>query len=99
MSSQLPSINKDFVRHIAQLARLELSEVEIESFCHEFQNILTFVSEVLKTKGNGEAWEERVQKLFELRGDTLQEGTEKELLLEQFLDKEDRFLKIKRILP
>jgi len=39
-------MNKDDILHLASLARLELTEKEIESFPKQFDDILTFVDQV-----------------------------------------------------
>ncbi|MBI3618898.1 Asp-tRNA(Asn)/Glu-tRNA(Gln) amidotransferase subunit GatC [Candidatus Peregrinibacteria bacterium] len=39
----MPSLTKDHVRHIAKLARLKLSEEEVEKFTTELTSILRYV--------------------------------------------------------
>jgi aspartyl-tRNA(Asn)/glutamyl-tRNA(Gln) amidotransferase subunit C len=41
-------IDKDLVKHIADLSRLSLSEEEIESFTHQLGSILTYMEQLDK---------------------------------------------------
>jgi aspartyl-tRNA(Asn)/glutamyl-tRNA(Gln) amidotransferase subunit C len=39
-------VDRDTVRHVARLARLDLSEQEIEQFCHDLGDILEYVAKL-----------------------------------------------------
>ena len=55
-------ISKDEVKHIADLARLELSEEEIEKFQKELSSILEYVSQLSKVDT------EKVEPTFQTTG-------------------------------
>jgi aspartyl-tRNA(Asn)/glutamyl-tRNA(Gln) amidotransferase subunit C len=46
-------IDKDVVRHIADLARLSLSDEEVESFAHQLGPILAYVEQLDKIDTSG----------------------------------------------
>lgn len=48
----MPIMNKNDVQHLANLARIELSEAEIESFTTEISAILEYVSAVQDMAGD-----------------------------------------------
>lgn len=93
------NIDLNLVKKIAKLARLEFKEEELSNFALEFQQILSFVSQILRESSVGHFTISRVQPFSNLRED--EEGdssTERELLLEQFLEREGDYLKIRKIL-
>jgi aspartyl-tRNA(Asn)/glutamyl-tRNA(Gln) amidotransferase subunit C len=46
-------INKDVVKHIADLSRLSLSDEEAESFTHQLGSILTYMEQLDKVDTTG----------------------------------------------
>jgi len=94
-------IDKKQLKHIAELAKIEFSEEELESFMNDLNNILNYVDEIKKL--NLDNFEPMVggpiQKL-ELREDNVKIESEetKRLIIEQFPAKKENYLKISRII-
>lgn len=94
-------INKEKLKHLAELAKIDLSEEELEKFLEDLNNILNYVDEIkdlnldqFKPMLGGV-----VQKL-ELREDEVEiENDEtKTLIIDQFPDKKENYLKISKII-
>ncbi len=49
----MPKLSKDEVRHIAKLARLSLSEAEVEKFTTELTSILEYVEKLQEVDTEG----------------------------------------------
>jgi aspartyl-tRNA(Asn)/glutamyl-tRNA(Gln) amidotransferase subunit C len=94
-------INKEKLKHLAELAKIDLSEEELEKFLDDLNNILNYVDEIKDL--NLDQFEPMVggvvQKL-ELREDEVEiENDEtKTLIIDQFPDKKENYLKISKII-
>jgi len=94
-------ISKKEVKHLANLAKIHLTEKEIEIFQKELSKILEYVE---KLKGvDVENVKEMSHSVFlenVMRDDEKIPGTEfdREKLIEQFSFREGNFLKVKRII-
>jgi aspartyl-tRNA(Asn)/glutamyl-tRNA(Gln) amidotransferase subunit C len=94
-------INKEKLKHLAELAKIDLSEEELEKFLEDLNNILNYVDEIKDL--NLDQFEPMVggvvQKL-ELREDEVEiENDEtKTLIIDQFPDKKENYLKISKII-
>jgi aspartyl-tRNA(Asn)/glutamyl-tRNA(Gln) amidotransferase subunit C len=53
LAKEIPMINKDVVKHIADLSRLSLSDAEVESFTHQLGPILSYVEHLDKIDTSG----------------------------------------------
>ncbi len=89
------------IENLAELARLHLTEAEKESLLKDMREILSYVRQVSEAK-TGEEIEAEYSK-YSLRNvwreDELAPGEfSRELLLCQFPDSQDGFLKVKKIL-
>lgn len=84
---------------LADLARIELSDAEIERFSKEFDDILEYVSEIKGLAGT--SVELAVGKLFNVFRedvDPLPAGAYTEALLEAAPVRDGRYLKVKKVL-
>jgi aspartyl-tRNA(Asn)/glutamyl-tRNA(Gln) amidotransferase subunit C len=94
-------LTKDQLKHLAELAKIEFTEEELESFLKDINQILSYVEEIQKL--DLDQFEPMIggilQKLC-LREDEIAraESETKELIVEQFPDKEGNFLKTPRII-
>jgi aspartyl-tRNA(Asn)/glutamyl-tRNA(Gln) amidotransferase subunit C len=94
-------INKEKLKHLAELAKIDLSEEELEKFLEDLNNILNYVDEIKDL--NLDQFEPMVggvvQKL-ELREDEVEiENDEtKTLIIDQFPDRKENYLKISKII-
>lgn len=85
------------VENLAELARLDLSDDEKEALLHDLDSILGYVQIVEKTQV------EDIKSVHDLynvwRSDeVIKRDFSKELIVEQFPDSQDGFLKVKKIL-
>jgi aspartyl-tRNA(Asn)/glutamyl-tRNA(Gln) amidotransferase subunit C len=94
-------INKEKLKHLAELAKIDLSEEELEKFLEDLNNILNYVDEIKDL--NLDQFEPTVggavQKL-ELREDEteIENDETKTLIIDQFPDKKENYLKISKII-
>ena len=78
----MTEINLDEISHLADLARLELSEEEKKQFASELPAIINFVEELRGFKPSADTDNENALKLDALREDVVSENREK-LSIEQ----------------
>jgi aspartyl-tRNA(Asn)/glutamyl-tRNA(Gln) amidotransferase subunit C len=80
----MPTLTPDQVRHIAKLARLELSEEEVEKFSKELTSILQYVDMLKEVDTTGvEPTAQVTGKVNALREDAVRQGsTSPDALLE-----------------
>jgi aspartyl-tRNA(Asn)/glutamyl-tRNA(Gln) amidotransferase subunit C len=94
-------LTKDQLKHLAELAKIEFTEEELESFLKDINQILSYVEEIQKLELD--QFEPMIggilQKLY-LREDEIirAEPETKELIQKQFPEKKDNFLKTPRII-
>jgi aspartyl-tRNA(Asn)/glutamyl-tRNA(Gln) amidotransferase subunit C len=94
-------LTKDQLKHLAELAKIEFTEEELESFLKDINQILSYVEEIQKLELD--QFEPMIggilQKLY-LREDEIirAESETKELIQKQFPEKKDNFLKTPRII-
>ena len=92
-------IEKDEVRNLAALARIELSEEEVSKLQEEFGAILDYVSELNEVAATEE--EPQATGVYNvMRPDTNphESGVFTEQLLEEMPQREGQYLKVKKIL-
>lgn len=92
-------LNREQVRHVAFLARLELSPEEEETFTQQLGSILTYVDQL------GELNTDAVDPTFHAldmpqftRPDQVSSWTELEAIMDNAPDREEEFFKVPRIL-
>lgn len=92
-------ISKDEVRHIAKLARLELSDEEVEKFASQLSQILDHAAKVRELNLEGlEPLAHAVDRVNVFREDEVKPGLSREDALLNAPDKEDGFFKIPPII-
>lgn len=101
------SISKEEVKHIAELARISLSEKEAEKFQKELSSILGYVAKMNEVDTRGvEPASYSLKEVFQKRGKVSQVRKDKageeekeiiEAMLGQMPDRKNRFLKVKRV--
>jgi aspartyl-tRNA(Asn)/glutamyl-tRNA(Gln) amidotransferase subunit C len=94
-------ITKDQLKHLAELAKIEFTEEELESFLKDINQILSYVEEIQKLELD--QFEPMIggilQKLYLRENEIIRAESEtKELIVEQFPEKKDNFLKTPRII-
>lgn len=94
----MAKISKEDIKHVAELARLEISEKEIPKFTQELGAILDYVSEL------GQAPTKDVEPISQIsnlenitRDDKITKSLPREDLLENAPDQKDGFIKVKKI--
>ncbi|MCX7831939.1 MAG: Asp-tRNA(Asn)/Glu-tRNA(Gln) amidotransferase subunit GatC [Actinobacteria bacterium] len=89
------SISKDEVRHVAKLARLELSEEEIEKFSNQLSQILEHAARVQELDlENLEPLTHAVDRRNVFRSDEVKECLSREEALSNAPEREGEFFKI-----
>lgn len=94
-------INKEQLKHLAELAKIEVTEEELESFVVDINNILKYVQEIqnLDLSHFSTMISGPVQKL-ELREDQAKVCSEeiRANIIDQFSHKEGNYLKVPKII-
>ncbi len=91
-------LTKEEVKKISQLARIELSDSEIEKFQKDLSVVLEYVSELSKVDTTGIAEIAQVTGLENvLRPDQAEYSDLREKIIKNFPESRDGFLKIKII--
>jgi aspartyl-tRNA(Asn)/glutamyl-tRNA(Gln) amidotransferase subunit C len=96
LSSEPVSVSSDDVRHIARLARLELTDEEVERFRRELSTILGYV-EQLELLDAGSAGEPSLPDQ-PLRPDAVEEWGDVRPLHEAAPDFEDGYFRVPRVI-
>ena len=90
-------MNLKDVENLAELAKLELSDEEKESLLQDMESILGYVKQIESVKVEDVKEEYGLYNVW--REDKLEAREfSKELIVEQFPDSQDGFLKVKKIL-
>ncbi len=85
------------VENLAELAKLELTEEEKQSLLSDMEGILGYVKQIESVEVGESIAEYAVHNVW--RDDTLEQREfSKDIIVEQFPDKQDGFLKVKKIL-
>lgn len=88
-------ISKDEVKHVAKLARLELSEDEIEKFSNQLSQILEHAAKIQELNlENLEPLTHAVDRRNVFRSDEIREGISREEALLNAPEREGEFFKI-----
>lgn len=92
-------LTKEEVKKISKLARIELSEAEIEKFQRDLTEVLEYVSELSKVDTTGVVEIAQVTGLENvLREDRARDSELRDAIIKNFPESKDGFLKIKSIL-
>ena len=94
-------ISKEDVKHIAELARLELSEEDLEKFQGELSSILEYIEQLKKVKTEEVPPTYQTTDLVNVfRSDKVEEGRElsQDETLANAPEKEDGYIKVKPVL-
>ena len=95
----MSEITKEQVRHVALLARLSLSEEEIEHFTADLQSILRHVDKLNELNTEGIEPTSHALKLANVfREDVVKESLSNEMTLANAPDSEDGYFKVPAIL-
>ncbi len=91
------------VENLAELAKLELTQEEKESLLHDMDSILGYVKQIERPSAEVDGSIElssEAPRIYNVWREDILEPREfsKELIVEQFPDSQDGFLKVKKIL-
>lgn len=93
-------LTKKEIEHIAKLARLDLTEAELEKYGGQLSGILDYIDQLKEVDTTGVEPTAQVTGLENvLREDEVDEWdeAERELALRDSPDREDRFIKVKKV--
>ena len=93
-------LSKDEIKHVAELARLELTDEEIEKYSEQLSDILGFMEKLSKVNTEGV---EPVSQITGLKNTWRKDeikpcGIKKEDLLKNVPERKDDFVKVKAVL-
>lgn len=94
-------LSKNQIQHIANLARLELTDEELEKYGGQLSDVLSYVDQLSEVDTAGVLPTAQVTGLENvLRADEIEEWNEqeREAALSQAPEREERFVKVKRVL-
>ena len=92
-------IDKEQVKHLADLAQLELSDEELDKFSAQLTSILGYIDRIKKVELKGEL-KRNFKKLNTFREDEnpFEAGEHREAILEEMPETENNMLVVKKIL-
>ena len=93
-------ISKDDIKKLANLSRIEVSDDEIQSLASDMDSILEYVSQVSEVSLDYKGGVELGHIINVLREDSEPNisGTQSEVLIAEFPESKDGYLKVKKIL-
>lgn len=94
-------LNQIQIKHIANLAKLELTEEELERYTGQLSNVLNYIDQLKEVDTTGVEPTAQVTGLENIfREDVVKEwdADEVKMALEQMPEMEDRQVKVKRVL-
>jgi aspartyl-tRNA(Asn)/glutamyl-tRNA(Gln) amidotransferase subunit C len=96
----MAKLSRDDVLKLARLARLDLSEAEVEEYRTELSNILQYVEQIQKTDVTGLKPTSQVTGLTNVmrEDEVVDYGVSPEDLLQQVPNTQDRQIKVKRMI-
>lgn len=95
------SLSKQEIQHIAKLARLELTDAELEKYGGQLSNVLNYIDQLKEVEVKGVLPTAQVTGLENvLRRDAVKDWDKEEieLALKDAPEREDRFIKVKRVI-
>lgn len=94
-----PKISREDVRYVARLARLNVSEGEIETFTHQLNSILSYMDKLNELDTSDvEPMSHVIDVCNALREDIVQESFTQKVALENAPESEKGFFKVPRII-
>ncbi len=95
------NLSKDEIQHIAKLARLELTDAELEKYGGQLSAVLNYIDQLKEVDVKGVEPTAQVTGLENvLREDVARDWDEKEIeeALADAPEREERFIKVKRVI-
>ncbi|MEO6432631.1 MAG: Asp-tRNA(Asn)/Glu-tRNA(Gln) amidotransferase subunit GatC [Sphingomicrobium sp.] len=93
------SVNKDQVRHIAKLARIAMSDKELERMVPELNNILGWVEQLGEVDTDGvEPLTAVIDQPLRLRGDVIDDGDCRDAVLANAPDAQHGFFAVPKVI-
>ncbi len=92
------SVNTEQVRHIARLARLAVSDAEVEALVPELNNILSWVEQLAEVDTEGvEPLTAVIPNTLRLREDAVTDGGKPDAVLANAPDREGAFFGVPKV--
>lgn len=91
-------ISKEEVKKLTELARIAVSDTELEELCSDLDRIIDYVSSVQKLAEKSEATSSRHHNVFREDKSPHESGLYTEVLLAQAPDRAGDFIKVKKVL-
>jgi aspartyl-tRNA(Asn)/glutamyl-tRNA(Gln) amidotransferase subunit C len=93
------SVNADQVRHVARLARIAMSDSEIEKMVPEFNNILGWVEQLAEADTEGvEPLTAVIANALRLRDDVVDDGDCRDAVLKNAPDAQHGFFAVPKVI-
>lgn len=93
------SVNAEQVRHVARLARIAMSDAEVEKMVPEFNNILTWVEKLGEVDTEGvEPLTAVIANRLRLRDDVIDDGDRREDVLKNAPDAQHGFFAVPKVI-
>lgn len=93
-------MNKEEIKHLANLSRLELTDEEIEKYAGQFGGIVEYVDKIKEISSGDDLKIESssIKNVFREDNDVQETGIYTDKILESAPDTKDGFVKVKKIL-
>ena len=93
------SVDTATVRHIARLARLQMSDAEVEAMVPELNNILHWVEQLAEVDTDGvEPLTAVIENHLRLRDDVIDDGDVRDAVLENAPDAQHGFFAVPKVI-
>jgi aspartyl-tRNA(Asn)/glutamyl-tRNA(Gln) amidotransferase subunit C len=93
------SVNADQVRHVARLARIAMSDAEVEAMVPEFNNILGWVEQLAEVDTDGvEPLTAVIANELRLRDDVVNDGNCRDDVLKNAPDAQHGFFAVPKVI-
>jgi aspartyl-tRNA(Asn)/glutamyl-tRNA(Gln) amidotransferase subunit C len=93
------SVNADQVRHVAKLARIAMSDAEVEAMVPEFNNILQWVEQLAEVDTDGvEPLTAVIDLPLRLRDDVVNDGNVRDDVLKNAPDAQHGFFAVPKVI-
>jgi aspartyl-tRNA(Asn)/glutamyl-tRNA(Gln) amidotransferase subunit C len=93
------SVNAEQVRHVARLARIAMSDAEVEALVPEFNNILGWVDQLAEVDTDGvEPLTAVVDNALRLREDVVTDGNIRDAVLANAPDAQHGFFAVPKVI-
>jgi aspartyl-tRNA(Asn)/glutamyl-tRNA(Gln) amidotransferase subunit C len=93
------SVNAETVRHVAKLARIAMSDSEIESLVPELNNILSWVEQLGEVETDGvEPLTAVIDQKLRLRDDVVTDGNVRDKVLSNAPDAQHGFFAVPKVI-